>query len=194
MLTQCDILFIGELNMIKKIEKTLLNGTSQQLKDGLNWYERLNDYCSELANTFDMPVYKVAAIMSILSPQCSFTTNVRDTFVLLQDGKDAKLRSPIFKEKALKALYANSFDEVSALFNEKTAPKTLSFFENLLLLDSNRVTVDIHMIRFFEIEGSLTIKRYKQCEKYIQDYAEMVGLKPFQVQAQLWCIVRGKSF
>jgi thermostable 8-oxoguanine DNA glycosylase len=61
-------------------------------------------------------------------------------------------------------------------------------------LKSERVTIDVHMIRCLGIEGSLTNKKYRDAEKALQDYAKKINIKPYQLQAQLWCIVRGASF
>lgn len=180
--------------MKKLIENILLNATSQQVHDGKIWYKRLNRFCRDLGEKYNQPTWKVAAIMSALSPRTSFANNIHDTESLLKNGKDAYLKSPLFRKKAVKILECSTYGEVDALFNEKTGRKTLSFWDNMSNLESERATIDVHMIRCLGIEGSLTDKKYREAEKAIQDHACKFGLKPYQLQAILWCVVRGESF
>jgi hypothetical protein len=132
--------------------------------------------------------------MSALSPRTSFQNNVHDTEQLLKYGAEAYLKSPLFRSKAVKILNAKTYGEVRGMFKEKTGRKTLSFWDNMANLKSERVTIDVHMIRCLGIEGSLTNKKYRDAEKALQDYAKKINIKPYQLQAQLWCIVRGASF
>lgn len=179
--------------MTKTIEKILLTGTKDQLNDGIIWYTRLNRFCRDLGEKYNQPTWKVAAIMSILSPRTSFQNNVHDTESMLKNGSQGYLKSPLCRKKATKALNAETFEEVHALFNEKTGRKTLSFFENIMLI-GKRATIDVWMIRCLEIEGSLTDKKYREAEREIQDYAEKINVEPYQLQAMIWCTVRGHSF
>lgn len=179
--------------MQKTIEKILDQTTLQSRQDGKIWYTRLNRFCRDLGEKYNEPTWKVTAIMSALSPRTSFSNNVHDTEMLLKDGENAKLKSPLFKKKALAIYNATCYNEVRSLFKEKTGRKTLSFWENLMLV-GNRATIDVHMIRHLGIEGSLTDKKYREAEKAIQDYAKKIGLKTYDLQAILWCTVRKESF
>jgi hypothetical protein len=181
------------MNYEQIIENYLSKATKKQIEQGKNWYYELNDFCHTMASTFEIPVYKVAAIISILSPLTSFSNNVRDTYVLLMDGKGAKLKSPLFKKKALTCLGLNEYQEIASLFSEKTGRKTLSFFENLML-QGDRATIDSHMGKMFVGKTRVTNKEYREIEKAIQDYALKVNLKPFELQAILWVAIRGKAF
>jgi hypothetical protein len=178
----------------KRIENIMLNSTKQANQDGLIWYTRLNRFCRDLGEKYNTPTWKVAAIMSALSPRTSFENNVHDTEQLLKNGTNAKLKSPLFKKKALKIYNASCYNEVRKMFKEKTGRKTLSFWDNMANLESNRVTIDVHMIRHLGIEGSLTNKKYRDAENAVIEYAETVGVKPYQLQAMIWCNVRGKSW
>ena len=179
--------------MKKTIEKILDNTTPQTLSDGKIWYTRLNRFCRDLGEKYHQPTWKVTAIMSALSPRTSFQNNIHDTEQLLKHGENAKLKSPLFRKKALAIYNATCYNEVRVLFKEKTGRKTLSFWENMMLV-GNRATIDVWMLRGLGIEGSLTDKKYREAEKAIQDYAEKVGLKAYDLQAVLWCTVRGASF
>lgn len=176
------------------IENLLDRATKQNITDGKLWYKRLNRYLRDISMQYNIPQWKVGAIMSILSPRVSFKINLEDTITLIKHGNKAKLKSPIFIKKALLALNAKSYDEVRALFNEKTGPKTLAFFDNLVNPKSDKVTIDVHMIRALNIQGSLTSKKYKHAENIIREYASKVSLQPMQLQAILWTVQRGKAW
>ena len=180
----------------RKIENIMLSGTKQQLQDGLLWYTKLNRFCRDLGEKYSQPQWKVAAIMSALSPITSFDNNLHDTVQVLRHGNktvNKNLKSPLFIKKALAIYNTTCYNEVSQLFNEKTGRKTLSFWQNMSNTNSRRTTIDVHMIRHL-LDEKLTNKRYRETEKIMQDYADEIGIKPYQLQAQLWCIVRGKSF
>lgn len=180
--------------MKKTIEKILDKATPTHRHDGKIWYTRLNRHCRDLGIKYNQPTWKVTAIMSALSPRTSFANNIHDTEQLLKYGKDAYLKSPLFRKKAIAILDASCYNEVQKMFSEKTGRKTLSFWENMNDLTSDRVTIDIHMIRHLKIKGSLTAKKYREAEKALQNYAKQVNIKPYQLQAIIWCTVRGKSF
>jgi len=179
--------------MKKTIDKIMDKASRKHLNDGKIWYTRLNRFCRDLGYKYNEPTWKVTAIMSALSPRTSFKNNVYDTEQLLKYGENAKLKSPLFRNKALNIYNAKCYDEVKTMFKEKTGRKTLSFWENLMLV-GNRATIDVHMIRHLGIEGSLTDKKYREAEKAIQDYAKKVNIKTYDLQAILWVTVRGESF
>ena len=179
--------------MKRTINKIMDKTTAQTRNDGKIWYTRLNRFCRDLGEKYNQPTWKVTAIMSILSPITSFQNNIHDTEQLLKLGETAYLKSPLFRKKAVAILNATCYNEVRALFKEKTGRKTLSFWENLMLV-GNRATIDIHMIRHLGIEGSLTQKKYREAEKAIQDYATDVNMTAYDLQAVLWVTVRGMAF
>jgi uncharacterized protein (DUF2252 family) len=179
--------------MKQTIEKILDKASNQDRHDGKIWYTRLNRHCRDLGLKYGQPTWKVTAIMSALSPRTSFQNNLHDTENLLKNGRDAYLKSPLFRKKAIAIYDATCYNEVRSLFREKTGRKTLSFCENLMLV-GNRATIDVHMIRHLGIEGSLTQKKYREAELAIQEYADKINMKAYDLQAVIWCTVRGESF
>lgn len=175
------------------INDALLKLNHDQKEQGLNWYHDINDYCKIVAEMYSLPLWKVCAILSALSPNNRFYRNVIDVISLIKYEEAAKVCTyNINKRKALQCLRANSFDECLALFKGR---KTKSFFLNIYKPnDFDRVTVDIWMIRLFNIKGSLTDKRYRVIENIIKDYAAKVKLLPHQVQALLWIAIRGEAY
>ena len=182
------------MNKTKKLIEKILDGASTSHRyDGKIWYTRLNRFCRDLGTKYNQPTWKVTAIMSALSPRTSFANNIYDTEQLLKHGHTAKLKSPLFRKKALDIYDATCYDDVRVLFRESTGRKTLSFWENLMLV-GDRATIDVHMIRHLGIEGSLTQKKYREAEQAIRDYAKNINMKTYDLQAVLWCAVRGASF
>lgn len=179
--------------MQKIIENILDQANKQNIEQGKMWYTKLNRYCRDLGETYNVPTWKVTAIMSCLSPRTSFKNNVHDTEQLLKYGHSAKLKSPLFRKKALAIYDATCYNEVRKMFSESTGRKTLSFWENLMLV-GNRATIDVHMIRHLKIDGSLTQKKYREAEKAIQDYADKLKIKAYDLQAILWVVVRKEAF
>lgn len=179
--------------MERQITNILDKTTVQSRSDGKIWYIRVNRFCRDLGFKYNQPTWKVAAIMSALSPRTSFENNCYDTEELLKNVLNAKLKSPLFFKKAIAIYNASCYNEVRSFFKEKTGRKTLSFFENIMLI-GNRATIDTHMIRHLGIKGSLTDKKYREAEKAIQDYAEKINIKTYDLQAILWTTVRGKSW
>ena len=71
----------------------------------------------------------------------------------------------------------------------------MAFFDNIVRPATRRdVTVDLWMIRWAKIEGSLTPKRYREVSEKITAIADSLGLMPHQVQAGLWVEIRGKAW
>jgi len=179
--------------MKRKITMILDKANSKHRYDGKIWYTRLNRFCRDLGDKYNTPTWKVTAIMSALSPRTSFANNIHDTEQLLKFGHHAKLKSPLFRKKALAIYDATCYNEVRGMFKEKTGRKTLSFWENLMLI-GDRATIDVHMIRHLGIKGSLTDKKYREAEDAIRKYAKQINMRTYDLQAVLWCAVRGQSF
>lgn len=179
--------------MQRQITNILDKTTYESRNSGKIWYTRVNRFCRDLGFKYNQPTWKVAAIMSALSPRSSFENNCYDTEELLKSGLNAKLKSPLFRKKAIAIYNASCYNETRSFFKEKTGRKTLSFWENIML-KGNRVTIDVHMIRHLGIKGSLTDKKYREAEEAIQKYAKKINVKAYDLQAILWTTVRGKSW
>jgi effector-binding domain-containing protein len=161
-----------------------------------NWYFEVNDYCKTVAETYDVPLIKVAGIMSALSPNTTFNQNIRSLEAFLRTGGDCKVST--FngqKRKALKILASSDNITVEEIKTILGGLKTQSFFDNIFRPEiSEDVTIDLWMIRWAGIEGSLTPKRYKNVSNKIKDLAKSLNLLPHQVQAKIWVDIRGKAW
>lgn len=161
-----------------------------------NWYFEINDYCRTLSEVYNLPVIKVAGIMSALSVNTTFRLNITSLENFIKTSGNSKVSTyGSQKQKALKILNSHneiSIDEVKQILG---GMKTKAFFDNIVRPHISReVTVDLWMIRWADMQGSLTPKKYRDISNKIIELADDIGLMPHQVQAKLWVDIRGKSF
>lgn len=166
-----------------------------------NWYFELNDYCKTLSEHYNIPLIKIAGMLSALSPNNTFRHNIVSLEKFIRHNGNCKVTT--FngqKNKALKILNSKeniTIDEVKHILGNKkdSALKTKAFFDNIVRPHiSQEVTVDLWMIRWAKIEGSLTPKRYKDTANKIKELAQELNLLPHQLQAKLWVDIRGNAW
>ena len=161
-----------------------------------NWYFQVNDYCKTLVELHNIPLIKVAGILSALSPNNTFATNIKSLEAFLRTKGNCKVTTyNAQKNKALTILNSPdtiTIEEVKAILG---GLKTMAFFDNIVRPEvSQDVTIDLWMIRHFGIEGSLTPKKYKDASNKIKKLANSLNLLPHQVQAKLWVDIRGNAW
>jgi hypothetical protein len=173
------------------------------LQNGVKWYEQANNYACELANKYGLPVEKSAGIISALSPMITWEQNKRDAEVLIQGltlGIDTSEQYKVhrfstYSKNVIKGEQIFYSDQpVVNFFSDKTGPKTLSFFLNILRpTEQTRVTIDRHAIAAWQgvkdgTGGSrrVTTAQYKKIESDYVSVANKVNLLPHQLQAIIW--------
>lgn len=169
---------------------------------GKDWYFQLNDYCKTLSEHYDIELIRVAGMLSALSPNCTFAQNIKSLERFLRTKGDCKVSTfGDQKRKAFEIMTTNNISEDNIKNILGKGLKTRSFFENIYRPDSSQsVTVDLWMIRYAQenkimpLKGTLTPKRYRDIESYIQDKAQEFNVMPHQLQAITWVNIRGKEF
>lgn len=166
-----------------------------------NWYFEINDYCKTLSNVYNVPLIKVAGIMSALSPNNTVRLNCISLEKFLRTNGNCKVTTfDGQKSKALSILNADdniTVEEVKAILGTKkdSGLKTKAFFDNIFRPESSQeVTIDLWMIRWAKIEGSLTPKRYRDTAQKVKDLAKKIGVLPHQLQAKIWVDIRGEAW
>lgn len=166
-----------------------------------NWYFEINEYCKNLSDIYGIPLIKVAAIMSALSPNNTVRLNCISLEKFLRHNGNCKVTTfDGQKRKALTILNSDdniTIEEVKKILgaNKDSALKTKAFFDNIFRPETSQaVTVDLWMIRWAKIEGSLTPKRYRDVAQKIKDLAQELQVLPHQVQAKLWVDIRGNAW
>jgi hypothetical protein len=181
------------LKAFKEVDKSTLN-------KGLNWYNNANRYAEYLSNTYKIDFDKVCAIISALSPACSWEVNKRDAekmvLCYVWDLDYSYFNFSTYGTNVVKAWnilkYKGSERIEDKFFSLKTGAKTYNFYLNIKNpLSKEYITIDRHAIAIFEGRKSsgsrkITPKQYKAiAEKYITT-AKRLKLLPCQFQAILW--------
>jgi hypothetical protein len=166
-----------------------------------NWYFEINDYCKTLSEVYNMPLIKVAGMMSALSPNNTVRLNCISLEKFLRYNGNCKVTT--FngqKEKALTILRSDdniTVEEVKTILSPKKdgGLKTKAFFDNIYRPEtSEEVTVDLWMIRWAKMEGGITAKKYRTIAQKVKDMAEKIGCLPHQLQAKIWVDIRGMAW
>jgi hypothetical protein len=166
-----------------------------------NWYFDIHDYCKTLSDFYNIPLIKVTGILSALSPNNTVRSNVISLEKFLRTNGNCKVTT--FNQQKIKALTILkssdniSIDEVKKILGTKkdSGLKTKAFFDNIYRPHtSQEVTIDLWMIRWAKIEGSLTPKKYRGTAQKVKDLAHEIGILPHQLQAKIWVDIRGKAW
>lgn len=181
------------LDLIKEqlLETIFSQATFSDVKGGLNWYDDAHKFTKQVAAIYGIEHFKVAAILSCLSPRNNWDRNQIDLINFLEHGLDAKFCT--YGNQVLKCFWILSAESVSEVLEILGGDKTKAFFKNIWDREALDVTIDVWMIRVLGIEGSLTSKKYRDSERAVQNFAAKKGLKPSEIQAILWETIRNQS-
>ena len=170
-------------------------------KQAINWYFEINAYLQLLSEVYDVPLIKVAGIMSALSPNNTFKSNCKSLERFLETNGNCKVSTfNAQKNKALTILHMVNPTE-SEIKKVLSGLKTQSFFENMYRPETSKsVTIDLWQIRWAKRLGilsekdSLTPKRYRMLSDIITKVARDLQLLPHQYQALSWVEIRGNQY
>ena len=181
---------------LSKISKNLDNlfnlATDEQIKDGIGWYKNANNEANKIAKKYKLDVYKVAQVISALSPRNKWKQNIKDAnkvceaFTLGMHPTDIKVCTfHSNKFKAFNILASNTQITNNSL-------KTFNFVNNIAYLNNDFLTVDIWHLRacfnnMIKINNASIGKiAYEQIKQLTLKKAAKLGLKGFELQAILW--------
>lgn len=176
-------------NMLESLLDLFTLSTDENYTHGLRWYKKANSICKKLSVKHDIPLYKVVGIMAALSPRNKWERNIIDTESVIVSGFKAKVCTfNPNKLKAVKILNSGDKDEVFRLLNGR---KVQSFYNNILMHKlSSTVTVDVWAMRSVGLNRAPNKGLYDQVEIAYKQLAEIVGIKPHEIQAVIWGVVR----
>jgi hypothetical protein len=150
---------------------------------------------------YDVPLIKVAGILSALSPNNTVRSNVISLEKFLRTKGNCKVTTFDGQKKKALAIFHSSdnitIDEVKQILGTKkdSGLKTKAFFDNIYRPHTSQaVTIDLWMIRWAKIEGSLTPKRYRDTAQKVRELANEIGVLPHQMQAKIWVDIRGEAW
>lgn len=191
---------LTERKCINSILRFYYLATSSEQIEGLQWYEKANEYCKELAGRFAITIQQAAGIIAAFSPQAGWTENKRYAISFLLNPT-IRLRSLVQDKKARKILkLKNEADIYNTLSINNKAYKTKSFYLNILNFDiQTDVTIDRHAVSICtqNIDNVYATAKFDPTKSqyyffqscYIKAAAQL-DIFPHQLQAITWMVYR----
>ena len=188
-----------KLNKISKnLDKFFNIATDDQIKEGLKWYQEANKIVLNIATEYKIDPYKVASVLSALSPRNKWKQNIADTIKVCKAWTEGKTPEDI----KVCTFHTNKF-KAFAILDDKVkitdkSLKTFNFVRNIAFLDPTALTVDIWHLRacFDKIikidNASIGRVAYRQIKKLTLAKAEKLGITGFEFQAIVWTSIRTK--
>ena len=181
---------------LKKISNNLDHffniASDQEILAGQNWYKNANLEANKIAKKYDLDIYKVAQVISALSPRNKWEQNLKDANKLCEaytvglhptDIKVCTFHSNKFK--AFNILASNTQITNNSL-------KTFNFVNNIAYLNNDFLTIDIWHLRacfnnMIKIDSATIGKTaYQQIKDLTIKKANKLGLTGFEFQAIIW--------
>jgi len=176
--------------MKDKIIKHYNSATLQATLAGKEWYERAHIECQVIAQAYRLPLNKVVGVMASLSPNNKWARNIHDTWKFLEkphmNTKVCTYKGQ--RRKALLILDSNGTDtSIKEILNGQ---KTKNFYDNILHYNSSDVvTIDMWAYRSLDLDE--TKKNFEIAANAYKEAAVELNLRPHQLQAVVWGVVRG---
>ena len=166
--------------------------TKQDIKNGLSWYKDANSKAVEISKKYDIDVYKVAQVISALSPRNKWAQNIKDADKVCEAFKIGLSPNDI----KVCTFHTNKFKAFNILNNNVTITdkslKTFNFVNNIAYLNNDFLTVDIWHLRAC-FNDKISIKSaaigriaYEQIKRLTIKKANKLGIKGFELQAIIW--------
>lgn len=169
--------------------------------DGLDWYKKARVFCKRVAVEHNVEFIKVCGVLAALSPRNRWERNKLDTVNLIKYLTGQVSERPLFGtydamvDKATQIF--NGFGEHDRVKRTLKGPKISAFFDNIFSARSKEVTVDTWMLlaamgKYMSVDErpALTKKSYTEIAAAIKDLAAKVELKPYELQAIVWCVIK----
>jgi len=178
--------------MKNKIIKHYNSASLQNMLAGKGWYENAHIECQMIAIAFELPLSIVVGVMASLSPNNKWQRNIIDTWQLI-NKPHLNTKVCTFKpqrKKALRILESDGTDDtIKEILNGQ---KTKNFYDNILhYLDSSVVTIDMWAYRSLDLKHSK--KNFELAANAYTEASIELELRPHQVQAVVWGVVRGDT-
>lgn len=170
-----------------------------EINDGLLWYKDANRFVTDRSIKYEVKPFKVAGVLSALSPQKSWEHNKQLTDSFLRGSR--KGHTGIQIDKAEQCLIAKKPSDIYRLLS-KGQVKTSQFYLNILCPNMNfGVTIDRHAIaacmydtyNLQEIDDrmyKLTPNQYNFFSNCYSSVAQQLRVRPHEAQAIIWCTVK----
>lgn len=171
----------------------------EELRAGLSWYKEAQEFTNNLANEYNLDPYRVAGVVSALSPNNKWERNKIDAETVVKAhiagiGPDSVkvCTYNANKKKAFEILEGDT--EITA-----KSPKTHAFAMNVGLNSPEHITVDKWHLRacvvgpndgIQDCTESCTAVQYRRVEAITAKLAKDIGLKGYEMQAIIWVTIK----
>ena len=189
------------MNVRHNITKLINQVTDVDMVEGMDWYKRARVFCYQLSLRENVPYIKVCGMLAALSPRNRWERNKIDVENLIKHLKGTLETRPLFGtynnmvRKAI-TIYMYGWD-AATVKRELNGPKITAFFENIYDTNNKSVTVDTWMIlaaagKYLSIDErpNVTKKLIAKITEVIQELAERHQMRPYELQAILWCAIK----
>lgn len=183
---------------VRNILKVYRRATTDDIANGLEWYDRAKRMADVIAKKTSLPVNTVIGVMAALSPNNRWERNVKDTETMCvawiqgDDMSDFKVSCyNKMKEKGWSILSDGLVTDTDIL-TRLNGQKIRSFYSNIRGL--NEVTIDGHALNIARgyREGLTTDKTnmgkrvYMELQEAYVRAAKRVNVMPHELQAITW--------
>lgn len=188
-----------DLEIRENLLKWFYAAKSDEYEAGLNWYSEAQQFTNKLAKTYDLDPYKVAGVVSALSPNNKWERNKIDAETVVKAhlsgiGPDSVkvCTYNANKLKAFEILRGNA--EITA-----KSPKTHAFAMNVGLNSPEHITVDKWHLRacvvgpldgIKDCAESCTGVQYRRVEAITASLAKDLNLAGYELQAIIWVTIK----
>jgi len=176
--------------------------TADHWTRGRLWYASAHAFAEELSSRYSILLDRVIGVLAVLSVQNRWDRNKRDCEAICKaqyeglDLDDVGTTSyELQRQKAISIL--RGIGPVEDLIGTQYAPKTRSFYDNILCPDTSyRVTIDRWIFRGLDLErftkggGNRYVALYRHLEELFRQAALRANVRPCQLQAAVWCCIQ----
>ena len=180
----------------KNLDKYFNQATSEDIKQGKQWYKDANRICQDMARRYNTDAMTAAQVISALSPRNRWTQNIWDAYTIFDAVQDGL--SP--EDVKVCTFHTNKFKAFNIAKNKTKITdkslKTYNFCQNIANLCAESLTIDIWHLRgcmdkLIKIDNaSIGRLAYGQIKKLTIKKAEQLGLKGYEFQAILWLTIQ----
>lgn len=190
---------LTDKEIYRNIHNWFAESTEQERTDGMLWYKEAQMFVKYCAEAYDIEPYKVAGVVSALSPNNKWERNKYDAVTVIKahladiSPSDVKVCTyNANKQKAFEILRGNT--EITA-----KSPKTHSFAMNVGLMSPDHITIDKWHLRacvtlpsdgIVDCMESCTSVQYRRLEALTADVAHSYGIKGYELQAIIWVTIK----
>jgi hypothetical protein len=181
------------------LEAWYAEASKANIKAGKRWYKEAQAFTKKLSKRYGIDSYKVAGVVSALSPNNKWERNKHDAEQVIKAYLDGKQPSDVkvctYNNNKLKAFGIIRGDETIT----GKSPKTHSFAMNVGLCSPDHITIDKWHCRaclckpqqgVTETQESPTSVQYRRVEAITAELAHKHKLKGYEFQAIIWLTIK----